>query len=81
MELSPPHPAVTVPPRQAKPKSTLPPAESDIINIDDDSEDDVKVIQKTPDFAQKEESSGEEGGQKLTLRELLMALKKKKCSQ
>ncbi|XP_029638761.1 exosome complex component RRP45 isoform X1 [Octopus sinensis] len=82
MELSPPHPAVAVPPRPAKPKSTLPPAESDIINIDDDSEDDVKVIQKTPDFAQKDESSGDEaGGQKLTLRELLMALKKKKCSQ
>ncbi|GAB1598430.1 exosome complex component RRP45-like isoform X1 [Argonauta hians] len=73
MELSPPPP-------QVKSKSIPPPAESDVINIDDDSEDEVKVIQQTPDLVQQEQAE-EEGGKKLTLRELLMALKKKKCSQ
>lgn len=71
METAPPHPKVKT--------NQFSVQASEVIDIDDDSEDEVTIIQDTPDIAKAESSSAPEG-KKPTLRDLLLALKKKKCN-
>lgn len=72
METAPPPP---------KNKLRFPPQSSEVIDIDDDSEDEVTIIQDTPDIAKAQTSSAPAEGKKPTLRDLLLALKKKKASE